>query len=188
MSHPRSPEPVKIICGVFCSDLRLWSEIEQFLSYHFGTIDLKTEWWLFTLTRYYEKEMGSPIWRCFLSFRDLVDPEGLADWKHVTNQIEDFHRSNHPEKRRVLNLDPGWLNHQQMVLASCKPAGHRIYLRDGIYAELELWFRHGSFVPLPWTYPDYRMPDTLRFFTRVRNLYLHQRRLWLKDARNRTGD
>ena len=180
MSQPTPGEPAKLICGVLCSDRAQWPDIARTLETYFGPIECRTDWWPFSFTSYYEKEMGSPIWRCYLAFEELVRPEWLPDFKLKTNTLEEHIRSYHPRHRRLVNLDPGLLTHQHLILASCKPAGYRIYLRDGVYAELELWFRNGRFEPLPWTYPDYRAPDTLRFFLNLRKRYLEQRRQWLK--------
>ena len=55
-----------------------------------------------------------------------------------------------------MNIDPGYLTLFQLVLASAKPFSHRIYLDRGIWAEVTLLFRDGTFETLPWTYPDYK--------------------------------
>ena len=44
------------------------------------------------------------------------------------------------------NLDPGMLSLHNLVLASTKGFAHRIYMREGIYAELALLFEHAH----PW--------------------------------------
>jgi hypothetical protein len=56
------------------------------------------------------------------------------------------------------------------VLASTKDHAHRIYLADGIYAEVTLAFRGGAWQPLDWTYPDYRRADFQAFFTKCRDV------------------
>jgi hypothetical protein len=69
---------------------------------------------------------------------------------------------------RPLNLDPGYITLAKLVLASTKDHAHRIYLSQGIYAEITLNYRAGSWQPLPWTYPDYRRSDFQEFFTNCR--------------------
>jgi hypothetical protein len=59
------------------------------------------------------------------------------------------------------------------VLASTKDHAHRIYLRDGIFAEVTLVFRHRKWQPLEWTYPDYRRDDYQQFFTQCREWLLN---------------
>lgn len=74
---------------------------------------------------------------------------------------------------RPLNLDPGYLTPAKLVLASTKDHAHRIYLRDGIFAEVTLVYRKGKWQPLEWTYPDYRRDDYQQFFTRCRERLLN---------------
>ena len=45
----------------------------------------------------------------------------------------------------------------------------RIYLDRGIYAEATLFFRKGTFEPLPWTFQDFQRPDYIAFLNRVRD-------------------
>jgi hypothetical protein len=56
----------------------------------------------------------------------------------------------------------------KFLLASTKDQGHRIYLRDGIYAEVTLRFEGKEFVPWPWTYADYREPMAREFLRQAR--------------------
>jgi hypothetical protein len=57
------------------------------------------------------------------------------------------------------------------VLATGKNYSHRIYIGEGIYAELTLVFERGAFRPLPWTYPDYADRPLRDFLQRVRGQY-----------------
>ena len=59
---------------------------------------------------------------------------------------------------------------QPLVLASTKDHAHRLYLQDGIYAEVTLSYRDREWRPSAWTYPDYRRDDYQRFFTSCRQL------------------
>jgi hypothetical protein len=70
-----------------------------------------------------------------------------------------------------LNLDPGLLNLGKFMLATTKDQAHRIYLRDGIFAEVTLRFEHGAFVAWPWTYADYREPALHQFLHEARDFY-----------------
>ena len=49
----------------------------------------------------------------------------------------------------------------------------------GIYADLTLVFKRGSFTELPWTYPDYGDPETIGYFNDIRKTYMEQ----LKEMR-----
>ncbi len=75
---------------------------------------------------------------------------------------------------RKVNIDPGYLAAAKFVLATGKDYSHRIYLRQGIYGDLTLIFKRGSFQPLSWTYPDYGSPPLLDLINLLRRKYLWQ--------------
>ncbi|MBI1902112.1 MAG: DUF4416 family protein, partial [Planctomycetia bacterium] len=138
-------------------------------------------------TDYYAREMGTNLRKVFLAFERLIDPGELAPIKLLTNAWEreyaDSSGAGGPASSaepRPLNLDPGYLGLGKLVLASTKDHAHRIYLGQGIFAEVTLHYVRGlGWQPLPWTFPDYRRPPALDFFTRCREyLYgLHQAQL-----------
>lgn len=134
-----------------------------------GTVALQSDLFDFTETDYYESSMGTALKKSFFAFEQLVDPAELPDLKRQSNEWEEQYAdaSDHPEPR-PLNLDPGYINEGKLVLASTKDHVHRIYMRDGIYAEVTLHFRAGSWQSSPWTYPDYQREDFQAFFTQCR--------------------
>ena len=76
----------------------------------------------------------------------------------------------YPEAR-PLNLDPGYLVLGKFLLATTKDQQHRIYLRDGIFAEVTLRFQAGAWEPWPWTYADYREEAVRAALKEMRDLY-----------------
>ncbi len=159
MGAIRIPDPAKLVVGTLAADPAAIPRAE--LATRFGPIDLESPPLPFGFTDYYEKEMGPEIVRRFFSFERLIDPGELPTIKRWTNDLEG------PPPRRV-NLDPGYVTLGKLVLASTKDFAHRIYLADGIYAEVTLTWTKGTFVPGGWTYPDYRTPEYIAFFTQVR--------------------
>ena len=121
----------------------------------------------FTHTAYYGKEMGEQLMRQWYAFDVLMDPAMLISLKHMSNEIEQHYSDE--QGNRCINIDPGIVTLNNLILASTKNYAHRIYLGQGIYAEVTLLYRNNSFHPLEWTYPDYREPDTLAFFTTARS-------------------
>jgi hypothetical protein len=57
------------------------------------------------------------------------------------------------------------------VLATGKNNAHRIYLQDGIFADLTLIYRSGTYHPLEWTYPDYADNGLISILNRLREHY-----------------
>jgi hypothetical protein len=139
-----------------------------------GPLKLISEPLDFKETDYYTAMMGTGLKKQFLAFERPVDPAALAEIKRETNEWEAEYAAfgKHAEPR-PLNLDPGYITAAKLVLASTKDHAHRIYLRDGIYAEITLVFRQRHWQPLDWTYPDYRRADYHQFFDRCRERVLN---------------
>jgi len=175
MAKALSAKPVKLFVGMLTGFPDLIDETKDILISNFGSIDLESDRFKFDFTDYYEKEMGPGLVRKFFSFTPLISPEDLAGIKLKTNEIEeDFARRNEAKVARPANLDPGYLTWAKVVLATAKDYSHRIYLKEGIYAEATLRYFQGAYQPWSWTYPDYKTPEYLRFFHRLRKIYLAQ--------------
>ncbi len=165
MSRPRPPEPVLLTFGVLLGARADPGALLGALEAEFGPVALATPLQPFGHTAYYDREMGPGIRRLHLVMEGWRDPGGLAALKLRSNALEAAWARG---GRRRVNLDPGVLGLGQLVLATGKPAAHRVYLARGIYAEVEYVFERGSFRPLPWTYPDYRDPAVIGFFNEGR--------------------
>lgn len=175
MGTPKDPKPVKLFAALLSRREELFPEVEKRLTTLFGPADSASRSLPWTVSDYYEKEMGSGLLRKFVSFASLLPPDRLAEIKLGAQDLENDYQWGEGGKRgRSVNIDPGYLDAGKVVLASTKGAAHRIYLRSGIYGEVTLLFQGGSFQPLPYTYPDYLWPETLSFFIEMRFLYLRQ--------------
>jgi hypothetical protein len=138
---------------------------------HYDPVALVSDAFDFLETDYYTPTMGPDLKKQFFAFERLIDPAVLADIKRQTNEWEaEYNAHARHAEARPLNLDPGYITPAKLVLASTKDHAHRIYLREGIFAEVTLAYRRGRWQPLEWTYPDYRRDDYQSFFTRCRDL------------------
>jgi hypothetical protein len=175
MSAPRPPVPVLLVVAVFSRHPGALEWARQRLERTFGPVALASPPFDFIQTTYYESSMGTGLRKQFLVFRDLVAPDCLPPVKLLTNALEDelAQTGNYPEPRPI-NLDPGVLSLGKFQLGTTKDQAHRIYLRDGIFAEVTLRFQAGAFEPWPWTYADYRQ-DCVRSFLKEARGYYRQR-------------
>jgi len=171
---PQEPKPAKYFVALLSSEVDLLSAVETDLAALLGAVDSRSETMPWTASRFYESEMGAGLLRRFLSFEPLLSPQDLAAIKLGAQHIEERYR--HSSGGRRINLDPGYLEAGKVVLASTKNASQRIYLRGGIFAEATLLYYDGVFHGLPYTYPDYLWPPTLRFLMLSRTRYLEQLR------------
>ena len=169
MGSASSAAPVVLLVAAFSryDDALNW--VRDKLQVEFGPLQLESPRFDFVETAYYEKSMGAGLRKTFFAFERLIDPGALPDIKRQTNAWErDYASASQHAEERPLNLDPGYITEPKLVLASTKDHAHRLYLRDGIYAEITLYFQHGAWQKSPWTFPDYQRADYQAFFTACR--------------------
>ncbi len=174
MGKITTPEPVNLIVGMLSSTPETFGVAESTLEDIYGPIDFKSDIIPFTFTDYYTEEMGENIKRKFLSFEKLIDPEALAAIKIKSNDLEtEISAGNKFNVQRAVNLDPGYLCKSKLILASTKDYSHRIYLQNGIFAEITLSYQNKakSYTPLQFTFNDYKTREYLDFFNKVREIY-----------------
>lgn len=132
-----------------------------------GETEEITEEMEFSHTDYYKDEMGENLKRRLLLFKSLRKREELPNIKIKTNEIEKrlSNRGN-----RTVNIDPGYITLENVILATTKNYTHRIYLGGGIYGDLTLIFKGGTYRPLEWTYPDYASQQIISIFNKWRTI------------------
>jgi hypothetical protein len=168
MGISRQFQKVKLFCGFIYHDPDQVTQSEPLLEKEFSGIDSRSDVFPFDCTSYYDEELGKPLFRRFVSFSRLVQPDRLPEIKRFTNDLEN--RSSQSGRRRV-NLDPGFLSNGNVVIATTKDYYHRIPLNGGIYAHLEYIIKRRKILPLDWTYPDFRSGPYIEYFTRLLALY-----------------
>ncbi len=167
MSHPSEPPKALYFVSAFARQPETVRAAVEALSENLGPVVKASEWFPFDFTDYYTPEFGRPLVRAFFFF-GLRPQEDLVRVKYWTYELE---KRFSVSGRRTVNLDPGYLLLSRLVLATFKDFAHRIYLGRGVFAEVTLIFREGSYRPLPWTYPDYAHPETIALFNRMRAEY-----------------
>lgn len=171
MGQIRPPLPVKMFVGMLSSEPDLFDVCSQILQKEYGPVDAASEFMPWVNSDYYRGEMGPNLFRKFLFFERATDPGRLSLIKKFTNALENNYAVNSVGGvRRRINLDPGYVTEAKVVLASTKDFSHRVYIGDGIYAEVTLRFsaRDRSFIPHEATYPDFRSESYLALFNNAR--------------------
>ena len=169
MASIASHRPVLLLAAAFSRYGAALEWAKQTLEAAWGHVALESPRFDHRETNYYEATMGPDLKKAFFAFERLVDPATLAERKLQAIAWEDEYRrrASHSEPR-PLNIDPGYLTEAKLVLASTKDRDHRIYLSQGIFAEVTLHFHRGQWASRPWTYPDYQRADYHEFFSRCR--------------------
>ena len=140
------------------------------LSDTFGKVIVKSDTIPFDFTDYYNREMGEGLLREWIFFDCRIRQETIADIKHKTILIEEEFSKN---KKRNVNIDPGYITLSKVVLPTTKDCAHRIYLGNDIYAEVTLIFYKGEWQSQKWTYRDYKTETAISFFNECRQYILH---------------
>ena len=183
MSIPHDPKPAKLFVSIIAGSAAHIAKVLSQLVGRYGTPDFVSEVLAFDYTDYYFAEMGQPLYRRFASFDALISQEDLAQIKVQTNLLETEQSAG---GNRHVNIDPGYLLAERLVLASGKNYAHRVHLSNGIYADLTLIYRDRDYQPLPWTYPDYAEIKVRRWLRALRKKYLLQLRS--EDSTERAKD
>jgi len=177
MGQTRSPRLVTPLVAMLAGSPAHFQAARKPLEALLGPLELESPLYPFEKTSYYTPSMGEGLLRQFFSFVNLHDPVVLVDWKLATNLLEEelkpsLQIAGAPE--RPINLDPGYITGAKLVLASTKDFAHRLYIRDGIFAEITMGFRGDSWVGHDFTFPDYKNGTYHAFFKRVRDRHLRK--------------
>ncbi len=173
MAAPQRADPVKLVVPALWADRDAFERARDAMVDSWGAVDFEGVDHAFDVTGFYEPEMGRDLQRRLLAFERLIAPETLPALKLEANRIEDELAAG---GRRVVNLDVGYLDHHKLVLASAKPAGQKIYLGDGIWADIMFRYRGGRLEPFEWTFPDFRDGRYESELLSIRARYLDQLR------------
>lgn len=168
MGKPSQPKKVLLFIATLFKDEEAYYQARNILTEKFGQILLESAPRQWDYSQYYTPELGSPILRRFMFFKNLISEGDIATIKLQTNQIEEVLSKN---EKRTINLDPGYIGLAKVVLATTKDYSHRIYIKNGIYAEVTLIFRNKSFQPHINTYRDYADHCYIKLFNFIRTLY-----------------
>ena len=155
----------KLIIGAIYENQKWLIKAKSSMQRQGWGIQYQSQEFPFDQTEYYSTEMGEGLKRCFLSIKGLQSLELSADWKLKTAEIEQ--QLSNKGKRRI-NLDPGYLDLSRVVLLSGKEGSHKIYLRNGVWADLVLLKDIGGYRNFPWTFPDIRTGCYDDFFLQLR--------------------
>jgi hypothetical protein len=168
MSLASEPEPVLPVVSVLqpagASLATVQAELEKF----FGPVLAASDPYPFELTDYYRDEMGEGLQRIWLAFGRLAGAEHLPDWKLECSSLE---RELSGGDSRVYNLDPGYVDHGKLVLASFKGAPDKLYMGRGVFAHTCLRFRFGGFEAPDHSFPDFSDGRYDGFMLQLRQLY-----------------
>jgi hypothetical protein len=165
---PTPPEKALLLIGTLFSDDASFAKAQQVLEDVFGEIIMESPVIPWDFSEHYKQELGEPVYRKFLFFKNLIEQDQLASIKLKTFETEN---NLSVGGKRTVNIDPGYLTLAKLVLATTKDYSHRLYLGQGVYAEVTLIYsKEGMFVSLPNTYRDFQDERYQKTFLMARML------------------
>jgi len=168
VSQLKTPLPAMLIYSLMARHESIIEEVLGLLQARYGRIALKSGILPFSHTDYYQEEFGPGLIRLFVGLDELVPQDILVQAKLFAVELE---RRFSLSEKRLINIDPGLLTLERLVLATGKNFTHRIYLGQGVFADLTLIFQGGSYQPLAWTFPDYRERSSIEMWNTWRSIY-----------------
>lgn len=172
----RESRPAKFFFAVASGENKHLPEVEEIISKECCQLDSRSQLYRFSdFSGYYDSETGGEVWKYLVSAEGIMPPEEIVRIKLQTEKIQDrFHVKKDGRSCRRVNIDPGYINGWQVVLATVKNFTHRIYLGKGVYAETTLLYQKGNFQSFPWTYADYESSLVRDFLKKARDEWIRQ--------------
>ena len=168
--------PVLLVVGAFGQTTDSLEFVHAKVLQRWGAVQLSSAIFDFHQTNYYSPTMGSGLKKQFWAAKTLIDKGELPKIKHLTNEWEAEYADKYKSEQvaRPVNIDPGYLTEAKLVLATTKDRDHRLYLADGIFGEVTLYFQRQQWQASRWTYPDYQTAEYHQFFSDCRNFLREQ--------------
>ncbi len=168
----QKPPPGRLIASVIYSSYDALVEALPVLERRFGPVEMETVDIPCQVKDLYKEEMGSHLQRRFFCFERPVERDTLPEIKKVCSKIEPLFADQTGDFFfRTVNVDPGILTPDNLTMASHRGLNCRIYLRDGVYAELVLIYARDRFARLPWTCGDFCHDEAIDLFMRARSRF-----------------
>ncbi len=152
-----------LIIAVMYSNKETYEKVKSILIEKFNKIVKESSEYNFDkFTSYYEKEMGKNLAKRFLILDYKLNKQDLIKIKKQTTELE---KEFAVDQNRTINLDPGYVNDKELVLASFKKGtNYKEELGQGIYAHKVLNFKDKKAEIFWHTFPDYRVKENQEFF------------------------
>lgn len=171
MARVQKPPKARLVVSIIYSSMDALADSLKLLEKQFGHVQCETLEIEYA-DQAYTEEMGESLLRRFYSFEKPVERDKLPDIKAVCHKIEkQFGDMVDDYPFRTVNIDPGLMTPENVVMASHREFNNRVYLSNGVFAELVLVFSRGRYVRLPWTNMDFCQGEAIEFFMRVRQSF-----------------
>lgn len=173
MSKSIKQSKAALIIALMYHEDEIYNNTLNELINNFGNTKIIGEEYLFSHSIYYADEMGEDLKKRFIVFENMIERDYIVEVKKTTDEIEKKYLDSN--NNRKINIDPAILTLENFVLVTNKNFTHRIYLKDGVFADLTLIYKKKKgYTELPWTYADYSSDETKNFLKKIRELFYNK--------------
>ncbi|ADG70401.1 DUF4416 family protein [Brachyspira murdochii] len=173
MSKVLKQSKAVLITALMYNDINIYNLALEKLINNFGEIEVISDEYLFSHSIYYKEEMGDTLNKRFIVFKNMIERDYISNVKRITDNIEREYLDD--KNNRKINIDPAILTLENFILVTNKNFTHRIYLKDGVFADLTLIYKKKEgYTELPWTYADYSSDETKKFLKKIRELFYNR--------------
>ncbi|RKX30071.1 MAG: hypothetical protein DRP47_00075 [Candidatus Zixiibacteriota bacterium] len=172
MVRIQKPPPGRLVVSIIYSSIDALADSLRVIEHKFSKVECETIEIPCSSQERYREEMGDNLQRRFFSFEQPVACDTLPMIKATCYKIETmFSDCVRDYYFRTVNIDPGILTPDKLVMASHREYNYRLYLGSGVFAQIELIHSQGQFKRLPWTNLDYCHDEAMDLFYRVRDSF-----------------
>ena len=144
----------KLVMAIMYGSNDLLDKTKEILQQKYSPISKESSEFDFNHTTYYEEEFGTNLKKRFIAFEKEISEAELADIKHEITQIEKELSQNN---KRTINIDPGYLNEKELVLASFKQRNEvKTDIGKSVYAHKVIEVVDNKPTTFPHTFKDYK--------------------------------
>ena len=144
------------------SDRNIYEKAVNDLINEFGGMEKESfEYNFDKFTSYYEKEMGKNLIKKIIIFKKEITEKDLIEIKKFIAEIE---KKYSVKNKRKINIDPGYISKDKVVLASFKKKDFKKELGGWIYAHEVLRFEKNKIITFFHTFPDFKNNKIQEFF------------------------
>ena len=136
MSKVLKQSKAVLVTALMYNDIDIYNSVLEKLIDNFGEIEVISDEYLFSHSAYYKEEMGESLNKRFIVFKNMIERDYISDVKKITDSIEKEYSDEN--NNRKINIDPAILTLENFILVTNKNFTHRIYLKDGVFADLTL--------------------------------------------------
>lgn len=146
----------KLIFALMYNNHKILEKAIKELENNFGMIASKSSEYDFNFTDYYRNEFGVDLKKMIIAFNKKIEKKELIEIKNKIAKIEKYCSAN---GKRPINIDPGYINKNELVLASFKGKDFKENLGNNVFAHKILEFDNRKVREFWHTFPDFRQKE-----------------------------